>query len=150
MLRRYVREEIRVSKIQISAALEANPQHPEAVRPFDEPVYLHQVKARGRRGALDSWPDLPAALAAWPSDAQQIRIHFHVPLFWEGTPEIRPTSDTLSPDFWQAVAAGPCPHLEVETYSFGMMPPAVRPPDVVRSLELELDWVRDRLRAPLT
>lgn len=146
MLRRYVAEGILVSKIQVSAALEVDARHAEEIKPFDEPVYMHQVKALDAQGRKQSWRDLPDALADWPAAAQKIRVHFHVPLFWDGTPGIKPTSGCLGPEFWAAVvAAGATRHLEVETYSFGMMPAAVRPPDIVQSLKLELGWVMARL-----
>jgi hypothetical protein len=66
-------------------------------------------------------------------------------VFWTGTPDIQPTSGTLTPEFWDLLRTGLCPHLEIETYSFGMMPEAVRPPDVVRSLEQELAWVLQQI-----
>jgi sugar phosphate isomerase/epimerase len=145
MLRRYQAEAIRISKIQISAALEVDPRRPDAIRDFDEPVYLHQAKVLTPHGTVESWPDLPPLLMTWPGEARRIRVHFHVPLVWSGTEAIRPTTDSLGPAFWQAVKAGASQHLEVETYSFYMMPEAVRPPDVVRSLQLELQWVCEKL-----
>jgi sugar phosphate isomerase/epimerase len=148
MLQRYLQEGIRLSKIQISAALEVDPGQPETLRPFVEPVYLHQAKGLMPDGAVRSWRDLPELLAGWPDEARGIRVHFHVPLFWAGTTAIQPTSGTLTREFWDLLRSGACSHLEVETYSFGMMPEAVRPPDVVQSLALELQWVMDKLHPP--
>src|SRR6202034_2715853 len=56
-LRAYQEEGIRISKVQLSAALSAksNPESCEALRHFDEPVYLHQVKGRAQSGAQFSW-----------------------------------------------------------------------------------------------
>jgi sugar phosphate isomerase/epimerase len=145
MLRRFLQEGVRLSKIQISAALEIDPRQPETLRAFVEPVYLHQVKASMPDGSVRSWRDLPEALESWPNDALKTRVHFHVPLFWDGTAAIQPTSGTLTQDFWRQLLSGTCSHLEVETYSFGMMPEAVRPPNVVQSLALELQWVGEKL-----
>ncbi len=60
-LRAYQFEGIRISKVQLSAALRApsNPESWAALRSFVEPVYLHQVKGRSASGALFSWYDLP-------------------------------------------------------------------------------------------
>jgi hypothetical protein len=83
--RAYLSAGIRISKVQISAALRApsNPETWDALRKFAEPVYLHQVKALAKSGARIAWYDLPDALAELPKfpDAEELRVHFHVPLF---------------------------------------------------------------------
>ncbi len=66
-LRRYEAEGIRVPKIQISSALRTDAAGIDALRPFVEPVYLHQVKARTATGEILSWNDLPQALDELPS-----------------------------------------------------------------------------------
>jgi len=38
-----------------------------------------------------------------------------------------------------------CPHLEVETYTWEVLPPALRPSDLCSAIARELTWVRDRV-----
>jgi sugar phosphate isomerase/epimerase len=141
---------IRISKVQISAALRtrSTPESWAALRPFAEPVYLHQVKGRGmhdvRYSAIDLAPALDELLRL--PEIDELRVHFHVPLFFEGAGVLHSTSDTLTPEFFRALREGASPHLEIETYTFDVLPPEVRPPDVVESIAREYEWVRDRLR----
>jgi hypothetical protein len=148
-LRAYQFEGIRISKVQISAALRtaSNAESWDALRPFAEPVYLHQVKGRSRAGAIFSWYDLPAALEELPDfpDVQELRVHFHVPLFFTGAGPLQSTVDTLTPDFFQELRKGVCSHLEIETYTFDVLPPELRTGDVVKSVAREYAWVMDHL-----
>ncbi len=144
---RYRAAGVRISKVQLSAALraEATPQARQALSAFVEPVYLHQVRARLGDGSLRAWTDLPEALAEWPESMQEARIHFHVPLFWEADGPLRSTTATLTPAFWSRLQDGSCPQVEVETYTFDVLPPALRQRDVVASITEELKWVMGKM-----
>lgn len=148
-LRAYRAEGIRISKVQLSAALRtpSNAESWAALRPFAEPVYLHQVKGRAASGDRSSWTDLPAALDALPGgpDLEELRVHFHVPLFFTNAGPLYSTADSLTPDFFHELRSGICPHLEIETYTFDVLPPEVRPGDVVESIAREYAWVLERI-----
>ncbi|MGB8169045.1 MAG: metabolite traffic protein EboE [Chthoniobacteraceae bacterium] len=148
--RAYVNAGIRISKVQLSAALTAHspPRGTDALKPFVEPVYLHQVKARGTEGAQYSWYDLPDALAEIPNfpDIQEINVHFHVPLFFNMGGVLRSTVDSLTPEFFQELRRGSTSHLEIETYTLDVIPPELHPGDVVRSVAREYAWVMEKLR----
>jgi hypothetical protein len=148
--RAYVNAGIRISKVQLSAALNAQspPQGTDALKPFVEPVYLHQVKARSADGARYSWYDLPDALAEIPNfpEIQELNVHFHVPLFLNMGGVLRSTVDSLTPEFFQELRRGGTSHLEIETYTFDVIPPELHPGDVVRSVAREYAWVMDHLR----
>jgi sugar phosphate isomerase/epimerase len=143
---------IRISKVQLSAALEADaaPASLAALRAYDEPVYLHQVRARSAGGATAAWTDLPQALAELPGTpaAEAVRVHFHVPLFWEGAGALRSTASALSPAFFARLKLGATEHLEIETYTFGVLPEAQRAIGAVESLAREFQWVLARLSQP--
>lgn len=145
---RYVAAGLRISKVQISAALACDGGEPArvALQPFVEPVYLHQVRGRDRAGAVRRWTDLPEALAdpAW-SAQQQVRVHFHVPVCWAGRAPLRSTADTLSAGFWARLRSGACSHLEIETYTYDVMPAELRQATVAASIQREFAWVLDRL-----
>ncbi len=148
-LRAYRKEGILISKVQVSSALRAksNPETWEALRKFDEPVYLHQVKARAVSGARFAWYDLPEALEEMPHfpDIDEVRVHFHVPLFFNGSGPLQSTSDQLTPEFIHELRSALCPHLEIETYTFNVLPPEVHPGDIVRSIAREYSWVLSKI-----
>jgi len=142
---RYRSAGIRVSKIQLSAALEArsNPEGRRALKPFCEPVYLHQVKARSADGRLRGWDDLPDALEELPSfpEHDRLRVHFHTPLFWEGAGDLASTRSCLTPEFFRWIRQGVTRHLEIETYTFDVLPPDLRTSDITESIAREYQWV---------
>ena len=143
---------VRVSKMQISAALRVVPP-PAALlrlREFVDPVYLHQVKVRRGSEAPVSFPDLPAALAAAAGGPPaEWRIHFHVPLYFQGDAELQSTATVLDEAFFREVQRGRISHLEIETYTFHVLPQSLRTPDVTQSIAREFAWVVPRLtRAP--
>lgn len=146
-LRKYREAGVRVSKIQLSAALEADGAGVKELARFAEPVYLHQAAARWTDGRVRTWPDLTAALAELPGLPERalVRVHFHVPLHFEGGAGLRSTAETMTPGFFRAVRAGVAEHLEIETYSFDALPGG--PKDAVESVAAEFRWVIPRLAA---
>lgn len=138
---------IRVAKVHLSAALIADgrPAALERLKAFCDPVYLHQVKIRSASGAVRSHPDLEPALRAEPADGDEWRIHFHVPLYFDGDGGLTSTNGLLTPSFFKAVTECRVPHLEIETYTFDVLPPDLRRLDVVESTAREYQWVLDRL-----
>lgn len=151
-LRAYRDAGIRISKVQLSAALTASPlpRGLSALEPFVEPVYLHQVKGRGADGVRYSWYDLPDAIAEASSypDIDALNVHFHVPLFFNMGGVLRSTVDTLTPEFFAELRRGDTAHLEIETYTFDVLPPELNPGDVVRSVVREYTWVLEKLQLP--
>ncbi|MGV3532567.1 MAG: xylose isomerase, partial [Chthoniobacteraceae bacterium] len=150
-LRAYKAAGILISKVQLSAALRANsdPESWEALRKFVEPVYLHQVKGRTAAGTRFAWYDLPPALEELSDfpEVKDLRVHFHVPLFAAPQGLIGSTADTLTPDFFHELRNGACPHVEIETYTFDVLPPEIHPGDIVKSISREYAWVLERLGA---
>ncbi len=141
--------DLRVGKIQISAALKAEfPADPEgraAVRQaferFNEPTYLHQVVARTLSGELLRFPDLPDALAAFDETHAEWRAHFHVPIFVEDYGVLQSTQDDIQAVL-SLLADWPFTNqLEVETYTWDVLPADLKL-GVVDSIEREVNWVQ--------
>jgi hypothetical protein len=144
---------IKISKIHLSSALKTRPT-PEvraALANFADDVYLHQVAARDATGKLEFYRDLPDALNSQSSTlnsqpAAEWRIHFHVPLHSAVMPPFDHTNDHLlgALDF---LAANPtlCSHLEMETYTWEVLPPELKARSVVEQLAAEYDWTLARL-----
>ena len=144
-LRRYEAEGIRVPKIQISSALrtEVGAEGLEALREFVEPVYLHQVKGRTPGGEIVGWRDLPEALAELPSSgAVEARAHFHVPLHFTGSAPLLSTSDLITGEFLSHVGNKQATHLEIETYTWDVLPASVRVGSLEESIAGEFQWLR--------
>lgn len=147
---------IRVGKIQISAGLRVgldggpgDRERFEALRPFAEGVYLHQVVERRSgapergRGTLTRYLDLPEVLhtATPTAEPREWRIHFHVPLFMERLGLFLNTQDYLREVLGLVRAAPVSGHLEVETYTWDVLPEEYRREDIVTAVAREMEWV---------
>jgi sugar phosphate isomerase/epimerase len=142
---------IGVPKLQLSAALrvpEMSQELAEWLWRFDDGVYLHQVVQRtGQR--YERFLDLPEALAAYTRDggAPEWRVHCHVPVFLAEAGIAATTQPFLAEILALHRAASISPHLEVETYTWDVLPAALRDEDVTVAIARELAWCRDRLAA---
>ncbi len=133
-----------VVKVQISSALDVSPANVGALRPFAEDTYLHQVVARHGE-SFRRFVDLPDALAKPAADDDDWRVHFHVPLFLEHLGALATTQPFVSA-FLTALCANPvCDQLEVETYTWDVLPAEYRTVDVAEAIARELAWVRSQL-----
>ncbi len=146
---RFRDQNILISKIQLSSALKTiySASIRQRLEEFCDPVYLHQVKvSRGPEG-IASFRDLPEALLEndnRPPEGHEWRIHYHVPLYYTGDQGLESTSSDLTPDFFRALAESGCQHLEIETYTFNVLPEDLRSKGMVSSITDEFAWVLDR------
>ncbi|MEE8500295.1 MAG: metabolite traffic protein EboE, partial [Kiloniellales bacterium] len=140
---------IEIAKVQLSSALrirDLDAAAAQRLRPFDEPVYLHQVVARRGDGTLERFLDLPEALARIEENlGKEWRIHFHVPIFLERLETFSTTQDFLREILALHRAEPVTEHLEVETYTWDVLPAAQREVAVSAAIARELNWVRERL-----
>lgn len=140
---------IRVGRIQVSSALRVDlTQQREAklaaLAAFDEPVYLHQVVARAANGGLLHYRDLDQALAAHTESHLEWRVHFHVPLFVESFGLLGATQSDISEVLELHKDSPVTQCLEVETYTWAVLPPALQIP-IADSIVRELKWVQQQL-----
>ena len=140
---------IKVGKIQISSAVKIDLQENKdaklkAIQSFDEPVYLHQVVAKNTDGTFQKYRDLPDATAADTHLHNEWRIHFHVPLFIESYGLLDSTQADIVKTLNVQKATPFTKHLEVETYTWGVLPAAIQKP-IGESIVRELEWVRGQL-----
>jgi hypothetical protein len=146
---------VRINKVHLSCAIQLDdPDHNEegrtALRRYIEPRYLHQTIARTTGGKIVRETDLNEALIANPGDgfaeAPAWRIHFHVPI---DADRLGPLA-TTRPDLQTALAAVAklpyAPHLEVETYTWEVLPGA-GPGDLIAGLARELTSAREMIEA---
>jgi sugar phosphate isomerase/epimerase len=145
---------VRLAKIHLSAALRFAPTNDAlaALGAFDEPVYLHQVIVGGPRGVGRRFGDLPEALAwarplAPSARGAEWRVHFHVPLHAAVPPPLGDTRAALAGVFdFLARDPAACPHLEMETYTWAVLPEGLRAARVGEQLAAEYAWTLGELR----
>ena len=140
---------IRIGKIQISAALKGNMAAGLAERKpvinafsqFNETTYLHQVVALQKNGQKKRYPDLPEALQQ-ANDPLTIewRAHFHVPLFIENYGVLQSTQQDIVTVLELHKQRSLTQHLEIETYTWEVLPDALKLP-MTQSIIREMQWV---------
>jgi hypothetical protein len=138
---------ITVARIQLSAAIRTTitPQSLDALYSFIEPVYLHQTRIQLPRGKVIHYPDLTAETLANAAqyDGAELRTHFHIPLFWNGNDVLGSTHDELTPAFFRAMTEKKYP-MEIETYTFDVLPPELKATSVVENLVKETLWAHEK------
>lgn len=139
---------IPVHKLQLSAALrvvDVNAERRDALQSFNEPTYLHQVIRRTPDG-LKQLVDLPEALALGAeTDGEEWRVHFHVPVFLDDLGAFSSTQDFLKEILILHKAEPISPHLEIETYTWDVLPSDVRGASMDQDVTREIQWVLEQL-----
>lgn len=139
---------IPIHKLQLSAALRIpniDAAKRDALAPFCERTYLHQVVADTDDG-LVRYADLPEALADDArADGEEWRVHYHVPIFVDAIEPFETTqpflADILALHRQQPISQ----HLEVETYTWQVLPENLRTQSVETAVARELTWVLQQL-----
>lgn len=151
---------VRINKVHITCAIEleqpaTNAAGRAALARYVEPRYLHQTFARRPDGTVLRHVDLSVPLCEQPPDpfrnADAWRVHFHVPVNAETLGPLKTTRGDLKRALAAVGALDSAPHLEVETYTWEVLPGGQRP-DLVAGLTAELAATRsllDDLRAAL-
>jgi hypothetical protein len=148
-LARLRRHGVKISKLHLSSALKLRPAPDSlaALTAFADDTWLHQVVSRAADGKLTRHKDLDAALAAPKSPVEEWRIHFHIPLHSPPSAWFDNTTDHLL-GVLDVLQADPhlCSHLEMETYTWEVLPPELKSRSVVGQLGAEYDWCLNALK----
>lgn len=157
VLERFQQADIRVGRVQVSSALkvilpEDRKQRlllAQQLEPFAESTYLHQVIEQREGGTFYRYADLIEALPKLQeSPGQQWRIHFHVPLFIEQYGTFFSTQQEIHPVFTLLQKTRFTRHLEIETYTWEVLPPDLKQ-ELVESIDREYRWVLETFAKPL-
>lgn len=156
-LKRLAADGIPIAKVHLSCALSVpnpgkNPDGVAELLSFDEERYLHQVVAQGPSDRLETLRDLDqlagSALTSWRSFPEW-RCHFHVPIYLENLPNLRTTQEQLLDAMNFLRATHYCKHLEIETYTWEVIPREHREKvcggSLLGSLEREFRWTLSQL-----
>jgi len=149
---RFREHRIRISKIHLSNALKLIPipASLDQLSAFADDVYLHQVIARQPDGSLLRFKDLDlalsSALASAPQPGSEWRVHFHIPLHSQMPGEFGSTADHVRGTLNELQAnPGLCSHLEMETYTWSVLPKPLKTQDVSDQIVSEYRWMLKQL-----
>ena len=143
---------ITLGKVQVSSAIHADCESFEekraALKAFAEPKYLHQVSGTNPQGRWYFADDLPDAFQQL-QNANPWWIHYHVPIqleqFCSDNNIALSTTQHAIVEFFRTIArTGQHPHVEIETYTWQVLPESQRPvdtPGLVQGLCAERAWL---------
>ena len=118
----------------------------EALARYAETIYLTQTVER-RDGELTYFLNVQDAIAAWNADPgpREWRVHIHVPVFLDDLGPFRTTRPEIA-DALEVHKKTPLSRqLEIETYTWDMLPDDLKTGDIVEYVCREIEWVRDQL-----
>ena len=141
---------IPIVKLQEAAAMsigEVTDEKVEALKRFAKTVYLSQtVECRG--GAqLGHYLNLEDAFAGWETDKtrREWRTHFHVPVFLTDLGPFKSTQFALEQALAMHKKTPLSRQLEIETYTWDVLPDHLKTGDIVEYVCRELEWVKGQL-----
>jgi hypothetical protein len=141
-------EGILIGKMQISAALQGDLSEDgeeiyRLLSEFNEETYLHQAVVRSGT-EFHKYRDLNEVLAEKPG-GDEIRSHFHVPIFINHYGKLESTQDEILKVLHKWNEHSFTRHLEVETYTWTVLPDELRQ-NLPESIARELQWVLDEIK----
>src|SRR5262249_19141515 len=100
-----------------------------------------------RNGSLNRYLNLEDAFAAWERDREEAewRTHIHVPVFLDDLGEFSSTRFAIAEALAFHRRTPLSAQLEVETYTWDMLPLELKTGDIVEYVCRELEWVRAEL-----
>jgi len=140
---------IPIFKLQEAAALrvlEVTQELVDALRPFADTVYLTQTIEK-RDGRLTRYLNLEDAFAAWEKDPgpREWRTHFHVPVFLDDLGLFKTTRFAIEDALRFHKATPLSRQLEIETYTWDVLPAHLKTGDIIEYVVRELEWVQGQL-----
>lgn len=143
---------IPIFKLQEAAALwvpEVTDETVKSLERFTDTIYLSQTTER-RDGQLTRFLNLGDAIESWrasPGGPREWRTHFHVPVFLEEIDGFRTTQANIEAALKLHRRTPLSDHLEIETYTWDVLPEHLKTGDIDEYVSREIEWVRDTLTA---
>jgi hypothetical protein len=140
---------IQIVKLQEAAAMympAVTQKTVDALAAFAKTVYLSQT-VELKNGTMTKFLNLEDAFKAWYADPgpREWRTHFHVPVFLDDLGAFGTTRFALE----QALAVHKqtplSAQLEIETYTWDVLPAHLKTGDIVEYVCREIDWVKGQL-----
>ncbi len=144
-----VKAGIPIFKLQEAAALRTpvvTQELVDALTPFADTVYLTQTVEK-RDGKLTRYLNLEDAFAAWKKDPgpREWRTHFHVPVFLDDLGMFKTTRFAIEEALRFHKATPVSTQLEIETYTWDVLPANLKTGDINDYVVRELEWVQGQL-----
>jgi hypothetical protein len=150
-LQSLVDNDIPVFKLQEAAAVripQVSAASVNALREYCDSIYLTQTIER-RGGKLNRFLNLQDAFAAFekdPGGQREWRTHFHVPIFLDDLGEHFKTTRFAIEEALAFHKRTPLStQLEIETYTWDVLPDHLKTGDIVDYVVMEIEWVRAQL-----
>lgn len=137
-----------IFKLQAAAALWVPRVTDEAVaalESFTDTIYLSQTTEH-RDGALTRMLNLSDAIESWrvdPGGNREWRTHFHVPVFLDDLGEFRTTRAGIEAALAVHASQPLSDHIEIETYTWDVLPEHLKSGDITDYVCRELEWLRE-------
>ncbi len=140
---------IQIVKLQEAAAMympEVTQRTIDALQTFAKTVYLSQT-CQKKDGTMTWFLNLEDAFEAWYRDPgpREWRTHFHVPVFLTDLGAFGTTRFALEQALAFHKKTPLSTHLEIETYTWDVLPEHLKTGDIVDYVCRELDWVKGEL-----
>ncbi len=150
-LQKLVDAGIPIFKLQEVAAMhipQVTQESVDALAQYAKTVYLSQTVEK-KNGRITKFLNLEDAFAAWKTDPgpREWRTHFHVPVFLEDLGLFRTTRFALEDALRVHKATPLSRQLEIETYTWDVLPDHLKTGDIVDYVCREIDWVRAQLKS---
>ena len=148
-LQKLVDNGVQIVKLQEAASMyipDVTQKTVDALQPFAKTIYLSQT-CQKKDGKMTWFLNLEDAFQDWYTNPgpREWRTHFHVPVFLNDLGAFGTTRFELE----QALAVHKktplSTHLEIETYTWDVLPDHLKTGDIVEYVTRELDWVKGQL-----
>ena len=148
-LQKLVDAGIPIFKLQEAAALhvpEVTQAAVDTLKRYAKTIYLTQTMEK-RNGKLNRFLNLDDAIAAYEKDPgpREWRTHIHVPVFLDDLGQFRTTRFAIDDALRFHKQRPLSRQLEIETYTWDMLPDSLKTGDIVEYVCREIDWVRGQL-----
>ena len=148
-LQKLVDAGVPIFKLQEAAALhmpEVTQDVVNTLKRYAKTIYLTQTLEK-RDGKINRFLNVDDAIAAFEKDPgpREWRTHIHVPVFLDDLGQFRTTRFAIADALRFHKKMPLSHHLEVETYTWDMLPDSLKSNDIVDYICRELDWVRGQL-----
>jgi len=148
-LQKLVDAGVPVFKLQEAAALhmpEVTQRVVDTLKRYAKTIYLTQTLEK-KDGKITKFLNVDDAIAAFEKNPgpREWRTHIHVPIFLDDLGEFRTTRFAIADALKFHKEKPLSRHLEVETYTWDMLPESLKSSDIVDYICRELEWVRGEL-----
>jgi hypothetical protein len=148
-LQKLVDNGVQIVKLQEAASMyipDVSQTIVDALQPFAKTIYLSQT-CQKKDGKMTWFLNLEDAFADWYKNPgpREWRTHFHVPVFLNDLGAFGTTRFALEQALAFHKKTPLSAHLEIETYTWDVLPERLKTGDIVEYVTREIDWVKGQL-----